>query len=147
MSPGGRGAKCPNWGPTIMWFIRVSEVAQSRPTLCSPWTVASRVLRPWDFPGKSTGVGCHFVLRGIYQGRENSFSPYQCLSYLELCFSVVLKELLNLKIVHLLQEDKVFYFLKDFFGGPVFLCFCNVLSKFLRFRDEIVHKASLHYVS
>ena len=20
-----------------------------------------RFLRPWDFPGKSTGVGCHFV--------------------------------------------------------------------------------------
>ena len=23
----------------------------------------SRVLRPWDFPGKNTGVGCHFLLQ------------------------------------------------------------------------------------
>ena len=23
----------------------------------------TRPLRPWDFPGKSTGVGCHFLLR------------------------------------------------------------------------------------
>ena len=23
-----------------------------------------RLLRPWDFPGKSTGVGCHFLLQG-----------------------------------------------------------------------------------
>ena len=23
----------------------------------------TRVLRPWDFPGKSTGVGCHFLLQ------------------------------------------------------------------------------------
>ena len=23
----------------------------------------SRLLRPWDFPGKSTGVGCHCLLR------------------------------------------------------------------------------------
>ena len=22
---------------------------------------------PWDFPGKKTGMGCHFVLQGIYQ--------------------------------------------------------------------------------
>ena len=32
-----------------------SEVAQSCPTLS--------VLHPWDFPGKSTGVGCHCLLR------------------------------------------------------------------------------------
>ena len=24
----------------------------------------SRLLHPWDFPGKSTGVGCHCLLRG-----------------------------------------------------------------------------------
>ena len=24
----------------------------------------SRLIRPWDFPGKSTGVGCHCLLRG-----------------------------------------------------------------------------------
>ena len=26
----------------------------------------TRLLRPWDFPGKSTGVGCHFLLQGIF---------------------------------------------------------------------------------
>ena len=35
-----------------------SEVAQSCPTLCDP--MDTRLLRPWDFLGKSTGVGCHF---------------------------------------------------------------------------------------
>ena len=25
-----------------------------------------RLFRPWDFPGKSTGVGCHFLLQGIF---------------------------------------------------------------------------------
>ena len=24
----------------------------------------TRLLRPWDFPGKSTGVGCHCLLQG-----------------------------------------------------------------------------------
>ena len=27
----------------------------------TPWTVAHQALHPWDFPGKSTGVGCHFL--------------------------------------------------------------------------------------
>ena len=29
------------------------------------WTVAYQVCCPWDFPGKSTGVDCHFLLQGI----------------------------------------------------------------------------------
>ena len=26
----------------------------------------TRLCRPWDFPGKNTGVGCHFLLQGIF---------------------------------------------------------------------------------
>ena len=26
----------------------------------------TRLLCPWDFPGKSTGAGCHFLLQGIF---------------------------------------------------------------------------------
>ena len=33
--------------------------------LATPWTVASRLLCPWNFPGKNIGVGCHFLLQGI----------------------------------------------------------------------------------
>ena len=29
------------------------------------WTATARLLCPWDFPGKSTGVGCHALLQGI----------------------------------------------------------------------------------
>ena len=41
-----------------------SEVAQSCLTLCDPmdWK-PTRLLCPWDIPGKSTGVGCHCLLR------------------------------------------------------------------------------------
>ena len=28
----------------------------------TPWTAAYRLLGPWDFPGKSTGVGCHWFM-------------------------------------------------------------------------------------
>ena len=27
----------------------------------TPWTVACRLLRLWDFPGKNTGEGCHVL--------------------------------------------------------------------------------------
>ena len=29
----------------------------------TPWTVAYKLLHQWDFPGKNTGVGCHFLLQ------------------------------------------------------------------------------------
>ena len=30
----------------------------------------TRLLRPWDFPGKSTGVGCHCLLRTLYNSTK-----------------------------------------------------------------------------
>ena len=41
-------------------------VSQSCPILVTPWTVARQVPCPWDSPGKNTGVGCHFLLEGIF---------------------------------------------------------------------------------
>ena len=32
----------------------------------TPWTVASGLFCPWNFPGKNTKVGCHFILQGIF---------------------------------------------------------------------------------
>ena len=32
----------------------------------SPWTIAIRFLCPWNSPGKNIGVGCHFLLQGIF---------------------------------------------------------------------------------
>ena len=51
--------------------VKWSEVAQSCPTLCDsmdcslPGSSLQGILPPWDFPGKSTGVGCRFLLLGI----------------------------------------------------------------------------------
>ena len=36
----------------------------SRVRLCAtPQTAAHQASRPWDSPGKTTGVGCHFLLQ------------------------------------------------------------------------------------
>ena len=32
----------------------------------NPWIVAHQSLCAWDFPGKSTGAGCYFLLQGIF---------------------------------------------------------------------------------
>ena len=38
----------------------------SRVRLCAtPETAAHRLPRPWDSPGKNTGVGCHFLLQCV----------------------------------------------------------------------------------
>ena len=45
----------------------VSEVVQLCLTLCDPMDCSlPGILCPRDFPGKSTGVGCHVLLQGIF---------------------------------------------------------------------------------
>ena len=36
----------------------------------TPWLWPARLLCPWDFPGKNTGVGCHTLLQGIFPTQE-----------------------------------------------------------------------------
>ena len=54
------------------------SVAQSCPAFCGPWKVSDRPLCPWDFPGKNTGVGCHFFLQGIFptQGSNSNLGNF-----------------------------------------------------------------------
>ena len=53
------------------WFEKSeSEVAQLCPTLCDPMK-PTRILRPWDFHGRSTRVGCHFLLQVIKKKKKN----------------------------------------------------------------------------
>ena len=47
------------------------SVAESYQTLLLPdglWL--ARPLYPWDFSGKNTGVGCHFLLQGIFPNQR-----------------------------------------------------------------------------
>ena len=40
---------------------------ESCPTLCNPVRQQpTRLLSPWDSPGKDTGVGCHFLLQYMH---------------------------------------------------------------------------------
>ena len=50
------------------WLPRCLSVlvVQSCPTLKSHRLQPTRFLCPFDSPGKNTGVGCHFLLQGIF---------------------------------------------------------------------------------
>ena len=71
------GIRCflrPNWITGRMLCVLV---AQSCLTLCDPMDCSStRLLCPWTSPGMNTGVGCHFLLQGIFlTQRLNLGSP------------------------------------------------------------------------
>ena len=36
----------------------------------TPWTESTRLLSPWDYPSKNTGVRCHFLCQGPSQLRD-----------------------------------------------------------------------------
>ena len=57
-------------GPGLTWFmhqtaceLRCSVVSYS---LWPPGLKHARLFCPWSFPGKNTGMGCHFLLQGIF---------------------------------------------------------------------------------
>ena len=56
----------------------------------TPWTVAcTRLLCPWDFLGKNTGLGGHFLLQGIFSTQElNTNLPY----YRQILYCLTLRE-------------------------------------------------------
>ena len=55
------------------WKVKLLSVSDSfRPHRLQP----TRLLRPWDFPGKSTGLGCHCLQKqGLY---FNTISLFAC---------------------------------------------------------------------
>ena len=54
------------------WKVKVKLLRRVWPS-ATPWTAAFQLLRPWDFPGKSTGVGCHCF---FWQWRRPQFKSW-----------------------------------------------------------------------
>ena len=50
--------------PLLLLLLLLLLSRFSRVQLCvTPQTAAHQAPRPWDSPGKNTGVGCHFLLQ------------------------------------------------------------------------------------
>ena len=57
---------------TKNYLAAAAKSVQSCPTLCNPIDgKPTRLPRPWDSPGKNTGVGCHFLLQCMKVKRES----------------------------------------------------------------------------
>ena len=51
-----------SFSPLLLLLLLLSLFSRVR--LCAtPETAAYQAPRPWDSPGKNTGVGCHFLLQ------------------------------------------------------------------------------------
>ena len=42
------------------------------------WTVARWLVYPWNFSGKNTGVGCHFLLQEIFPTQGLNLGLLHC---------------------------------------------------------------------
>ena len=71
------------------WKVKVKLLSRVW-LLATPWTAAYRLLHPWDFPGKSTGVGCHCLLRYIVEYTCIMMLIPSCLSCLSLGYNAPL---------------------------------------------------------
>ena len=63
--------------PTLLLLLLVTSVMSDslRPHGLQP----TRLLRPWDSPGKNTGVGCHFLLQCVKVESESEVAQ-SCLT-------------------------------------------------------------------
>ena len=65
------------------WWAAVYGVAQSwtrlkRLSSSSSRLQPTRLLCPWDFPGNSPGVDCHFLLQGIFPTQVSNLGLLHC---------------------------------------------------------------------
>ena len=59
--------------PCCCYLVTKSCLTLLRPHELQP----ARLLYPWDFPGKNTGMGCHVLLQGIFPTRRlNLYLPH-----------------------------------------------------------------------
>ena len=53
-------------------------IEEESPYFATPWLQPTRLLCPWDFPGKGTGVGRHFLLQGIFPTQGSNPGLLHC---------------------------------------------------------------------
>ena len=58
--------------------VPARSVAQLCLTFVTPWTVTTRLLCPWGFSGKNSGVGCHLLLQGIFLTQGSNSCLLHC---------------------------------------------------------------------
>ena len=99
----------------------------------------TRLLHPWDLPGKSTGVGCHCLLLywyryntisnpllifiSIFLYNEQVFREHSCTNMLNMCTSISTDELLDVELL----SQRLVYILKVWYCQTAFQRICFTL--------------------
>ena len=64
---GGFFTDSATWGAQLKHKVKESVGGSVMPDSFQPHGLQpARLLCPWDFPDRNTGVGCHFLLQGIF---------------------------------------------------------------------------------
>ena len=95
------------------------------PNSLQPHVLPTTPLHPWDFPGQNTGVGCHFLLREVFQ--TQGLNP--CLLHWQ-ANSLALSHSFSIDIVSRLISSTGSRILaladcKGFFNSWVYLCIAS----------------------
>ena len=65
----------------MLFFVVAVICSLSHVQLLQPHGLwPARLLCPWDSPGKNTGMGCHFLLQGIFLTQELNPGLLHCRS-------------------------------------------------------------------
>ena len=62
-------------------YVSDESESESRPVVSdsvTPWTVAHQASLSMNFPGKNTGVGCHFLFQGIFLSQGSNLGLLHC---------------------------------------------------------------------
>ena len=80
-SPGRENTHTLSPPPSLLLFLSAAAAAKSLqlcPTLCDSIQQPTRVLHPWDSPGKNPAVGCHFLLQCMKRESESEPTRLLC---------------------------------------------------------------------
>ena len=103
--------QCPSNSHYILYMCMLNCSVMSN-SLWSHGLSPTRLLCSWDSPGKNTGVGCHFLLQGIFltQGSNQSLLHCGCSPALQADFFLSLSHQTN-HFIHtsLIKKQKKFF--------------------------------------
>ena len=74
---------------------------------------STRLLCPWDFPGENTGMGCHFLLQGIFPTQGSNPHLLRLLHCRQILYPLSIKEALK-QITNMAKHQKLRKFLATF---------------------------------
>ena len=79
------------------WLV-VDLVTKLCPTLGTPWTVPVKLLCLLDFLGKSTGVGCNFLLQCIHTHTHTHTHTY---THIQVCANICMLYMYDYIYIHI----------------------------------------------